>query len=97
MPKLKTLIKGWLKDSVKPVRFSDGRVYQLNPQGAMRRVFPSRPWHGKTARRSVILRRRLNRALDGKPVRLTTPLRTAILRSLKSGELEFKHTITHPA
>lgn len=42
------------------VKDSAGRVYQINSvTGSVTRVYPQRPWRGKSERRQVIRQRRL--------------------------------------
>jgi hypothetical protein len=48
----------WDKVKDKKVRFPDGRVYSVGTSGAITRLYPQRPWRGKSERRRVIAARR---------------------------------------
>lgn len=39
------------------VRFNSGTVYELQTDGSVRRVYPRRPWRGKSERREHIRQR----------------------------------------
>lgn len=57
-------VRAWLKKNTgEKCKFSDGRIYQLEGNGEMRRISPVRPWKGKDGRRLVIKLRRINRVL----------------------------------
>lgn len=65
MSRIKKLVRAWLKDSDKPVRFTDGTVYKRSSTGSATRVSPLRPWRGKSQRRQMIAIRRQFRAARG--------------------------------